>query len=110
MKPDKHIMLLGRSGTLTLFQLFGFVTRPIETEVDLTDVLHELEDHRDQYGAVLLTSDVIVTERQQKKINALNIPILSIPLHPDQTAIGHASMEQLIEKAVGMKLQFLKSN
>ncbi len=109
MKPTKHIMLLGSSGTLTLFQLFGFVTRAVDTEADMLTVLQELDEQADQYGAILMTSDIQLTDRQQKKINALNLPILVIPLHPDQTSIGHASMERLIEKAVGMKLQFLKS-
>jgi V/A-type H+/Na+-transporting ATPase subunit F len=104
----KKVAIMGKKGTVTLFRLFGFQIFEVETDEDVNAAITEVEEKIAQFGMLLLTSDINLTDRQAKKMSALSVPMIVIPMHKSQTGVGHATMERLIEKAVGMKLQFLK--
>lgn len=108
MKTKKAIAI-GKTGTTTGLRMFGFVCHEVDNMEDMTGIIEMLEAERAGIGMVLLTSDIQLSDRQLKKFQALGLPSITIPIHGDQKAVATAQMEQLIEKAVGMKLNFLTS-
>jgi vacuolar-type H+-ATPase subunit F/Vma7 len=112
-KKEQRAIVIGKAGTITGLRMFGFYCMEIEESEasasdQMNDILDELERERPMIGMVLLTSDIEMNERQLKKFRALELPSITIPMHADQKQIAADQMEQLIEKAVGMKLNFLK--
>lgn len=104
---DQRAIVIGKTGTTTGLRMFGFRCIEIDSMEEMTTVIETLENERSTIGMVLLTSDVTMTDRQWKKFANTGIPSVTIPIHADQKSVATNQMEQLIEKAVGMKLNFL---
>lgn len=104
---DQRAVVIGKSGTTTGLRMFGFRCIEIDGMDEMADVIETLENERSMIGMILLTSDIQMTDRQLKKFTATGIPSVTIPIHTDQKSIATEQMEKLIEKAVGMKLNFL---
>lgn len=104
---DQRAIVIGKTGTTTGLRMFGFRCIEIEGMDEMSEVIETLENERSMIGMILLTSDIQMTDRQLKKFTATGIPSVTIPIHADQKSIATAQMEKLIEKAVGMKLNFL---
>lgn len=107
---SKKVAIIGKKGTITVFRLFGFTILEIETEDDVVQALQTVEEEKEKLGMLLVTSDIQFSEKQLKRVTGLDIPMITVPVHSDQTDIAYNTMEQMIEKAVGMKLNFLKNN
>ncbi len=99
--------IIGNPDACLLYQTFGCI--PLSTEQqDLDSILDYLKDNLSDIGMILITSDTMIEGLYEKKLNQLQVPLLTIPTHPDESGKGFTTLEKLVDKAVGMKIDFLK--
>jgi len=104
---SKKSIFIGQKETVTLFKIFGFETISLD-EFDEKEIFDQIMADKDNIGLILRTNQLRVSAKQNKIIFELNIPIISIPIADGESEIQINDLQNLIEKAVGMKLDFLK--
>ena len=107
MKASKNAILIGRNDTANLFSIFGFITYSIDQK-DIAEILKGLEQNVSSIGLIFVTSEVSLTEKQQRTLDRLDVPLLTVPVHPEESDISRTQFERLVERAVGMKMDFLQ--
>lgn len=106
-QQSKHVYIIGNQDACLLYQTFGCT--PLSTEnQDLETILDILRENISDIGMILITSDTPIDGIFEKKLNQLQVPLLTIPTHPRESGKGFETLEKLVDKAVGMKIDFLK--
>lgn len=106
-QQSKHVYIIGNQDACLLYQTFGCT--PLSTEAqDLETIIETLKDNIPDIGMILITSDTKIDGLYEKKLNQLQVPLLTIPTHPNESGKGFETLEKLVDKAVGMKIDFLK--
>lgn len=106
-EQQKHVYIIGNQDACLLYQTFGCT--PLSTEThSLEQILETLQENVSDIGMILITSDTPVDGLFEKKLNQLQVPLLTIPTHPNESGKGFNTLEKLVDKAVGMKIDFLK--
>lgn len=100
-------VIIGQRQTLHLFQLGGFQAYALEDH-SLDDICADILRHSSKIGVIILTSQVSLTEKQQKTLEEQDIPLLTLPLTADEDRHAEANFEQLVKRAIGMDIDFLK--
>lgn len=107
METTKKSILIGRNDTATLFKIFGFETFSIDT-MESREILTALNEMQSELGVIIRTSEVSFSEREEQFLQHLDVPMITIPVKAGEGNVAAAKFERLVEKAVGMKLDFLK--
>lgn len=107
MKDSKRPLLIGRNDTAILFSLFGCITLSMDN-LSTDEIISEIKSMASQIGIIYRTADVHFTDRQEAFLTELDIPMITLPTKPGEGDLAVAKFEKLTERAVGMKLDFLK--
>jgi vacuolar-type H+-ATPase subunit F/Vma7 len=106
IQKGKKVLFVGEYDTTLLFQTFGCDTLSIDNLTN-EEILTRLEETIDQYGMLLLASSLVFLDQQLKKLYDLNVPLLCLPCNNADSEQSKQEFERLIDKAIGMKLNFL---
>ena len=104
---SKKSIFIGKKETVTLFRIFGFETISLD-EFDEKEIFDKIISDKDNIGLILRTNQLVFSNKQNETIFELNIPIIEIPIAEGESELQINDLKNLIEKAVGMKLDFLK--
>lgn len=104
---SKKSIFIGRKETTTLFKIFGFNTIVID-DFNEKEIFDQILNDKDNIGLILRTNQLAFSDKQNRIIFDLNIPIIEIPIADGESELQINDLQNLIEKAVGMKLDFLK--
>ncbi len=107
MEASKKSILIGRNDTATLFKIFGFETFSIDT-LEPQQILQSLHEMQSELGIILRTSEVHFSDKHEQFLQHLDVPMITIPVQAGEGNVAADKFERLVEKAVGMKLDFLK--
>lgn len=107
MDTFKKPLLIGRNDTAILFELFGCETLSLDT-LTPDEILHQIQEKAAHIGIIYRTAEITFTDKQEAFLNDLDIPMITIPTKPGEGDIAVSTFEKLTERAVGMKLDFLK--
>ena len=107
MEDSKKSILIARNDTATLFKIFGFETFSIDT-MEPKEILSALHEMHSQLGIIIRTSEVSFSDKHEQFLQNLDVPMITIPVRAGEGNVAAAKFERLVEKAVGMKLDFLK--
>ena len=107
MNTPRTPVIIGYRHTLHLFQLGGFRAYALEDQ-SLDDICTDINNQSSEIGIIILTSDVSLRETHQKHLEELDIPLLTLPLTADEDRQSEAHFEQLVKRAIGMDIDFLK--
>lgn len=105
---QKKLAIIGKPYNIALFKIFGSKAFEVYDAENLKDVIKDIEDRIDEFGVILVTADVFSGEKNIKKLKSLGIPVIPIPTNRSEAGVAEKTMEQLVNKAVGMNLDFLK--
>ena len=108
MSQNKKLLVIGKPENVALLQMYGASTMVAKDSEDLSRLVKDIEDHVDDYGIILIEAQLFTGEKLLKKLRSLGIPVLPIPTHRSEGMIAHKNMENMVNKAVGMSLDFLK--
>ncbi len=103
----KHPLLIGRNDTTILFSLFGCITLSLDA-LSPDEIILKIQEQASQIGIIYRTAEVSFSERQEQFLTSLDIPMITIPTKPGEGDLAVSTFEKLTERAVGMKLDFLK--
>ena len=103
----KRPLLIGRNDTTILFSLFGCITLSLDAHTP-DEIIQQIRAQSSQIGIIYRTAEVEFTDRQEAFLTELDIPMITLPTKPGEGDLAVAKFEQLTERAVGMKLDFLK--
>lgn len=87
-----------------LFKLFGFETLNND-ELEIDQIISTIEKDAEMYAIIFIASNIILTSKQKKILNSLNIPISQLPMSSNSNSVEE--LKHLTEKAVGMSLDKL---
>jgi vacuolar-type H+-ATPase subunit F/Vma7 len=100
----KKPVLIADTEITLLFKLFGFeILNSDELEID--HIISTIQKDADMYAIIFIASNIVLTTRQRKILNSLNIPISQLPVSSDSNSVEE--LKHLTEKAVGMSLDKL---
>lgn len=108
MSDSRKLAIIGKPYNAALFRTFGASAFEVFQAEDLKEVVRELEGRVDEFGIILVTLEALEDEKSKKKLFSLGIPVIPIPTHRAEAGKAQANMEQLVNRAVGMNLDFLK--
>lgn len=104
----QKLAIIGKANNVALLKLFGATTFEVFDQEQFKDVIKELETRIYEFGIILVTADTFKGDKNIKKLKSLGIPVIPIPTHRLEAGIAHTNMESLVNRAVGMTLDFLK--
>ena len=107
METTKRPLLIGRNDTTILFSLFGCIVLSLDT-LTPDEIITKIQAISSQVGIIYRTAEVKFTDRQEIFLSDLDIPMITLPTRPGEGDLAVAKFEKLTERAVGMKLDFLK--
>jgi vacuolar-type H+-ATPase subunit F/Vma7 len=87
-----------------LFKLFGFETFNTQ-DLEIDQIISNIVKDAEMYAIIFIASNIILTPKQKKILNSLNIPISQLPISSDSNSVEE--LKHLTEKAVGMSLDKL---
>ena len=87
-----------------LFETLGFSVYPTD-EYSPEDLYETLKADPSKVGLVCISETVPVEEKLQEKLFGLDIPLM---FFPEEDGNGSQALESLVERAIGMKPDFLK--
>jgi vacuolar-type H+-ATPase subunit F/Vma7 len=100
----KKPILIADAEITLLFKLFGFETLNSD-ELDIDQIISTVQKDVEMYAIIFIASNIILTPKQRKVLNSLNIPISQLPISSDSNSVEE--LKHLTEKAVGMSLDKL---
>lgn len=104
MLDYKKPVIIAESDITLLFQLFGFETLN-SNELEMEQIISNIQKDAEMYAIIFISSNIILTSKQRKVLNSLNIPISQLPISSDSNSVEE--LKHLTEKAVGMSLDKL---
>ena len=107
MDTTKRPLLIGRNDTAILFSLFGCITLSLDA-LTPDEIMAQIQSLSSQIGIIYRTAEIQFTEKQEAFLTELDIPMITLPTRPGEGDLAVAKFEKLTERAVGMKLDFLK--
>jgi len=108
MMLNKKLLMIGRPENTALLQMYGAEVMLVRDAEEMNQVVKTVEEHLEAYGIILIEAKLFTGEKLIKKLRSLGIPVLPIPTHRSEANVAHKNMEQMVNKAVGMSLDFLK--
>lgn len=100
----KKPVIIAEADITLLFNLFGFETLNSD-EIAIDQIIATIEKNIDAYAMIFITSNIVLSPKQRKLLNSLNIPISQLPISSDSNSVEE--LKHLTEKAVGMSLDKL---
>jgi vacuolar-type H+-ATPase subunit F/Vma7 len=100
----KKPVIIAEADITLLFKLFGFETLNSD-EIAIDQIIATIEKNIDAYAMIFITSNIVLSPKQRKLLNSLNIPISQLPISSDSNSVEE--LKHLTEKAVGMSLDKL---
>jgi vacuolar-type H+-ATPase subunit F/Vma7 len=104
MESGKHALVMASPDISPLFETLGFSVYPTD-EHSPRDLYDMLKDGGHNVGLICISETIEVEETLQDKLFSLDIPLI---FFPEQEGSGGSTLEALVERAVGMKPDFLK--
>ncbi len=104
MLDYKKPVIIADADITLLFKLFGFETLN-SNELEMDQIIVNIQKDAEMYAIIFIASNIILTPKQRKLLNSLNIPISQIPISSDSNSVEE--LKHLTEKAVGMSLDKL---
>ena len=74
-------------------------------ELEIDQIISTIQKDADMYAIIFIASNIVLTTKQRKILNSLNIPISQLPVSSDSNSVEE--LKHLTEKAVGMSLDKL---
>lgn len=108
MDEGKKMAVIGKSDVIKLYKTYGAITFEAETSEKLREVVNSIEADAEMYGVILITTDLFKDARNMKKLRSLGIPVIPMPTQRSEAGIAYSNLENMVQKAVGMSLDFLK--
>jgi vacuolar-type H+-ATPase subunit F/Vma7 len=100
----KKPALIADTEITLLFKLFGFETLNSD-DLEIDQIIANIQKDAEMYAIIFIASNIILSTKQRKVLNSLNIPISQLPISSDSNSVEE--LKQLTEKAVGMSLDKL---
>lgn len=104
MLDYKNPILIADADITLLFKLFGFETLNSD-EMDIDQIISAIQKDAEMYAIIFIASNIVLSPKQRKVLNSLNIPISQLPISSDSNSVEE--LKHLTEKAVGMSLDKL---
>lgn len=105
MDSQKRAVILASPDITPLFETLGFWVYPTD-EYSPYGLYESLKDGSHNVGLICISETISVDEKTQDKLFNLDIPLIFFP--EDAQGDGNKTLEALVERAVGMKPDFLK--
>lgn len=105
---NKKLAVIGKSDVIKLYKIYGAITFEAENPEKLREAVNNIEANAENYGVILITTDLFKDERNMKKLRSLGIPVIPMPLQRSEAGTAYTNLENMVQKAVGMSLNFLK--
>ena len=79
MLDYKKPVIIADADITLLFKLFGFETLN-SNELEMDQIIVNIQKDAEMYAIIFIASNIILTPKQRKLLNSLNIPISHLPM------------------------------
>lgn len=99
------LVAAGERSFVRMFAMMGAQACRVASPEELKSLVEEIEGAPQRYGALLLSSKLADgSERYVSRIRKAGIPVVFLPSLTGGAQAGYRALEQLSERALGMKL------